>query len=475
MMPIGKKIRAFKSNIRASTAIMFAMAAPALIGFAAFAVDVGAVYSTEAELQNAADEVALAALVRIRDTRTSFRVGFTQAKLTEDMVAFAKANVPALAGDRSIEASDIEFGIWDFDTETFNPISSHRLGWTAVNAIRVQGHMTEARDNAMPTYFGAIFRDSFDIRVSSTAVLPVPPSFHALSEDASRAVYMANSDLDIGDLVINSSANDALTTRYHNGNRNRGMGGTEIVIAGNANAIGATMNGWSKVSADQHGVRDFMEDHQQPTVGGCDYPVNYRPRPINNRIVLKPGTYCGLDLQWRADEIVFEPGQYNFKDWPLIITNQPRVDAQDVSFFFTGANANMIIFRVDRMFMRAPSTGEQRGVAIMSDRNERRAPLAVYISDGSQFTVWGQVYLPKSHLTVQDVHFNGNCVVYCVIAETMHFDSVLANYFGGYNNLRATGWNLSGLPEAVHPKGLDTSFRPYLIEEQERTIGHVDS
>ncbi|MDA4848858.1 TadE/TadG family type IV pilus assembly protein [Hoeflea poritis] len=458
MSKLVRKLQSFRFDKRASAAVMFALVTPVMIGFTALAVDVGKIYLTEAELQNAVDETALAGLVRIRDTRTSFAVGVTEAQLTSDMVQFAIDSVPDLAGDAAVRAEDIVFGRWDFNTEEFTPTNY----WLNVNAVRVAGHMTSERGNPLKTYFGALFTDHVEMRVSSMAVLPVPPGFHSLSQAASPGFYWENSDLDTSDIVVNSTSDNAAL--FSGSNWKHSFGGHQMDVAGRINSVGRPLRGAFKVHAQQFGVRDFLENQPQPQVsGGCEYR-DFEPAPQSNKIILRPGTYCGLLIETPVDEVEFQPGTYIFKDKPVVIRNQTRVDGEEgVHFYFTGEDATLTVINVQDIVLRARDSGDQKGITIMTNRNAGRAPR--YISFmGSKLTSLGVIYLPASSFQVANGTLNGNCVILCVAADTMAFTNLFVNYYGGISSLRAPGWNLSSNNGVTNPVGLGVSFRPYLIE-----------
>ncbi|CAN0561135.1 unnamed protein product, partial [Laminaria digitata] len=176
-----KKTTDLKNDTSGSAGIMFAVALPVLVGFSGLAIDVGNAYLQEARLQETTDQVSLAAVVHLRDrglegstkaAGDSYRV-----KLIAD---FARVNMAEAENADVVKKDDIVFGNWDFRTKTFTLAARDS---NLVNAARVKGQKSGARDNAVTTLFAQIFIDEFNVYADSLAVMPRPPQFHLLSED----------------------------------------------------------------------------------------------------------------------------------------------------------------------------------------------------------------------------------------------------------------------------------------------------
>jgi hypothetical protein len=117
----------------------------------AFAVDIGYITTTKAEVQNAADSAALAAAACLHLTPTEIRA--EARKYVESHHAASK--------QLELDDSDVEFGNWDLNTKVFTP-SGTDIG----NAVRV----TVRRPDA-PHFFGRIFgRQFFDTSASAIAM-----------------------------------------------------------------------------------------------------------------------------------------------------------------------------------------------------------------------------------------------------------------------------------------------------------------
>jgi len=138
---------------RGSVVVIFAAALVVIMGLAALAIDLGAIYSAQAQLQAGADSAALAAIADL-DTAPSVATQF--AGLNSVM------NKPiTLAG------SDVLTGQFDFNTGEFT------AGATPSNAVRITARRTgDSPDGPLPLFFArAIGHNSVDLQAQSTAAV----------------------------------------------------------------------------------------------------------------------------------------------------------------------------------------------------------------------------------------------------------------------------------------------------------------
>ena len=112
---------ALARNRKGAIAMIAALAAPAMVGTAALAIDFGSWYYAQGKLQAAADSAALAGLQVIE------RPG----EVPEIARSYAANNVPSDYGN-VVTAADVVVGIWDPQTRTFTPGST-----PDTNAVRV--------------------------------------------------------------------------------------------------------------------------------------------------------------------------------------------------------------------------------------------------------------------------------------------------------------------------------------------------
>ena len=128
-----------KSTARRGVAVVFTMVTLALlIGFAALAIDVGYMYSVQAELQKTADASVLAGATQLHDH-------FEVIDLAQ---AYAKRNYPN--GGTILGESDIEIGNWSQSSSTFT------AGAIPNNAVRVVARRATRNGNPVQMFFASI-------------------------------------------------------------------------------------------------------------------------------------------------------------------------------------------------------------------------------------------------------------------------------------------------------------------------------
>ena len=128
-----------KSTARRGVAVVFtAVTVTLLIGFAALAIDVGHMYSVQAELQKTADASVLAGATQLHD----------YPEIIDIAQAYAKRNYPN--NGMVLAASDIEVGNWSQSSSTF------AAGAIPSNAVRVLARRAEVNSNPVQMFFASI-------------------------------------------------------------------------------------------------------------------------------------------------------------------------------------------------------------------------------------------------------------------------------------------------------------------------------
>lgn len=168
-----KATTALARNRKGAIAMIAAMAAPAMIGTAALAIDFGSWYYAQGKLQAAADSAALAGLQVIE----------RPAEVPDIARSYAANNVPADYGT-VVTAADVVVGIWNPDTRTFTPGST-----PDTNAVRVTAVRSGARGNQVNTILAHMFTRAPDLQASAIAARQLniqyePPVATNLSNEA---------------------------------------------------------------------------------------------------------------------------------------------------------------------------------------------------------------------------------------------------------------------------------------------------
>jgi Flp pilus assembly protein TadG len=157
------------------TAIVLAIALVALLGFAALAVDIGYLYSTRNELQNAADAAALAAarqLGRIyaESALTSRDFGSTE---NASHLSLIYSTATTVAGKNIAAGSSVNVSMGDITIGQWNP-DARTLSATLVepDAVRVTARRDAASGQAVALFFARVLGiQTADVSAIATAAL----------------------------------------------------------------------------------------------------------------------------------------------------------------------------------------------------------------------------------------------------------------------------------------------------------------
>lgn len=150
--------RSIEHTRRGAILVWVALAMILLLGFTALAVDVGHVYVVKADLQAAADAAALAGA-------EGLTVGDNEARARA--IAYAAKNT-ANGSNVTLQASDVELGLWNPNNRTFSPVNSSSS--VKPDAVRVTPKLTQGRGNPVSLFFARVFgQETADIGASATA------------------------------------------------------------------------------------------------------------------------------------------------------------------------------------------------------------------------------------------------------------------------------------------------------------------
>jgi Flp pilus assembly protein TadG len=140
----------------------------ALIALASLAIDVGLIWTSRNQVQNAVDAAALAGAGNMIDVATPATT-----------LPQAEAAVLDQAGDHSavptsslaIQSSDIRFGDWDFTNRVLDT-SVNLADPSQVTAVEVTGRLDGAVNDPVPSFMARILgRNSFSVTATATAYL----------------------------------------------------------------------------------------------------------------------------------------------------------------------------------------------------------------------------------------------------------------------------------------------------------------
>jgi hypothetical protein len=160
-----------------------------LIGFAALVIDIGKLYKTRGELQNASDSAALAGASGLDQTAAGIEAARVRAR------EFAELHTADLT-EVDLDDADIVFGDWNDETRTFTPLGSDPAEPGEVDAIRVITRREAGTGNAVVFHLARVLgMTAGDVRADAIAVTGGPRSecgFPMVVSDCSLAEALAD-------------------------------------------------------------------------------------------------------------------------------------------------------------------------------------------------------------------------------------------------------------------------------------------
>lgn len=142
---------------------------------------------------------------------------------------------------------------------------------------------------------------------------------------------------------------------------------------------------------------------------------------------IKPGTFCG-GLTVDGINVDFLPGEYIIKDGPLSFINGAAAMAENVTFILSGTGAVLNIQSESSLDLKAPSTGDRKGLAVM-EATDASAPSnrtieekTSLIAEGGSLQVLGTIYLPNQKLQIlgKNTSIGSMAPATSFIADTLH-------------------------------------------------------
>jgi Flp pilus assembly protein TadG len=144
----------------------------------------------------------------------------------------------------------------------------------------------------------------------------------------------------------------------------------------------------SKPLTDCPQTPDPLAGRKPPAVGAC-LAANSNVIDYQGVHTLKPGTYCGgLTIKGKA-EVTLAPGEYVFKDGPLVVAGSATLRGEYVGLYFTGKDAVAEFGIASRQSISAPHHAPRaqsfqfpRGIDL---HRQARRPLRVGAADAHVF------------------------------------------------------------------------------------------
>ena len=380
-MSFVRHFRRLRQDERGAIGIFFVMALPFMMLMGAIAVDIGFLWSVQAQLQATADASALAAVTKIENS------GDAKALASE----YAEKNMPAAKYGQVVSPNSVVIGHWNEDGNVFAP------GETPANAVKITAAMKAAGGNPAKLYFAQVVGiKNADVQASSIAFVKAAGGFCILGLDpyVSKAVEFrgnANVDMKCG-IASNSSAGDSLAVIG-----SATVAAPEATMAGGLNVQGAATLDSDTVTENAAPFADPYSGLNVPYVYGCDY----NNHTAKKTVTLYPGIYCGgLTVNSKAN-VTFQPGVYIIDDGDLRINGNSQLYGEGVSFVLTSSSGynhgTLTLNGGAEIALSAPTTGEMAGVLFYQDRN---APTGGRnkVNGGAEIEFTGLLYFPSQEL-----------------------------------------------------------------------------
>lgn len=396
---------------------LFGLALPVVMGATGIVVDYNTMSQTKNRLQAVADSTALAAA-------REFRVGNASVRTMQQVAdAYARGSLPDMAGRLTILPTvDLE-----------------------------KREITVQIGTTVPTYVMQLAqKDAASVKATATARMmgsSTPICVIGLNERRIHAVEL--------DKKARLEANGCAV--YSNSKHAQGLIARDDAVLRAAlicSAGGRAVFGRGEFvpapRTDCPVMPDPLVRRQLPVAGGCTHT---RMRISNGNVTLSPGTYCeGLRIENGA-RVTLQPGIYVFKDGPLRVEDNSRLDGVNVALHFVGEDARLHFRPRSSISLTAPRSGYMAGILISEERSGKREDHEILSDDAG--TLLGTIYLPRSDLIV-----GANRPV----AEKSAFTIVIANRFGlsqGPTMVLNTNYGATDIPvpDGVGPNGA----RPTLV------------
>ena len=372
--------KAFWRDDKGSTLPILAVGLMVCLGAGAVGIDLVKGRALQQSLVLAADAAALAAAPRLPDGNAARQVALD----------YVERNMPSAEYGTVLAPSDVVFGNWDAQTQTFTPAANQGQG-TSGSAVQVTTRLASANSNAMITSLANVIGvSSLDISVSAIAGRGRVPCVLTLDPSGADSLLIKNDGaveaIQCG-VQANSTANGALIV------------GNSSNLISDDNCIGGTA--YIKASATAlpaprefcPGRPDPLASMPLPSFGSCDYE-NAEYWDVNQSI--SPGVYCGGLKIDQLSNITLSPGLYVIKGGPLVVAKGSTLSGSGVTIVLTDiVDVGLQFAQGATINLSAPTAGTTEGILFFQDRNFDM----LHLWNGNSTTdLVGVIYLPTGTL-----------------------------------------------------------------------------
>ena len=418
-------LRRFRQDENGTIAIWAGISMPMVMGIGALAFDMNSMYVTKAQLQHTADASAIAAAKALPDP--SAATGAAQ--------NYAMLNMPSASHGAVVTPGDVAIGNWDPDSRVFTPAGS------PANAVRVTARRDQQNGNPMPTSLAsALGVSSVDIDASSIAASAgsgaAPACIHALNPTTEDA-FLIQGNASVRTSACNIQVNSCHATEALKGQGQTiveiiSTGGTQINVCGGLKELGPAYFSPTPNTNTGTQVPDPFASLAKPAASlydgpeDCDF-TNFSSTASD--VTLTPGVYCGGITLTGNGTATFASGGgslphglFIIKDGELSVAGTKTIVGNGVTFFMTGANANVNFGGTADIGITAPTTGDYAGFIFIGDRdNPATSPHELRGTAMGGYN--GYIYLPEAMMkmigTANGSLGSSDCTV--AVADTFEF------------------------------------------------------
>lgn len=269
--------------------------------------------------------------------------------------------------------------------------SNHRhVGALVINVAYAGEAATVTAKNALPTTLLAVIgKKTFDVVSVSTATRAVskPICMLALDKNLPNGFEIYGSAKLTG---VNCAA--ASNSRHDMGMRTYGKA---TATAAQFGVVGGFDGEFSP--PPEEGIEEIPDPYaalRLPPPGECiDFDSKLRQASFS----IEPGTYCGgIDVKAGAT-VKLNPGLYIVKDGPFTVQSGAAVEGDGVVVGFTGKKSTLYLQGRAKMRLTAPTEGTFQGIVLFSESTSSNVEWAT-ISGGATLDYVGDLYLPTHEL-----------------------------------------------------------------------------
>lgn len=349
-------------------AIVFALAAPAILTTLGWAVDYGIYSSLKSRAQAAADAAAVAGAKSLTMADASVEnVGAVVESVVQSYISSGTGHDFAKALGVNSQVSSQPGEPMQVSVKVTGPVGSlfvQKLGFgdwkLAVNSVAV--------------VVGTPNICVLALEKSALGAIWLEKSAHLTGQNCS--VY-SNSSSNYGVVVRDSATMKATTVCSAGGVEGRGQIDPDALV-------------------DCPHFEDPLAGRPEPTYGPC----NFNDTAIESKTTtLQPGVYCGGLKISGSSRVSLSPGMYVVKDGPLLIKDTSEFVGEDVGFFLTGSLSLFYFDPDSKVSLSAQKSGPMAGLLFFGSRSRGKLLIDSILSSDAR-RMLGTIYLPTTSLIV---------------------------------------------------------------------------